>query len=85
MKKSEIFTELSVKLAQLEAKLDWLIEQQNKKVELENRVKVLEAYVDTQLKQKYYGKILDGYALSAGDFVDSGLQQEWRPSGDLSL
>lgn len=72
------FTELSIQLAQIQAKLDKLLE-------IEGRVKVLEAYVDTQLKQKYYGKIPDGYALSAGDFVDSGLQQEWRPSGDLSL
>lgn len=76
--KIEMFQELSVILARIENKVDKLLE-------IEGRVKVLEAYVDTQLKQKYYGKIPDGYALSAGDFVDSGLQQEWRPSGDLSL
>jgi hypothetical protein len=81
--KIEMFQELSVILARIENKVDKLLE-------LENRVKVLEAYVDTQLKQKYYGKIPDGYALSSGSLSDGGLGQVWmntdyQQSGDLDI
>lgn len=69
MKKSEIFTELSVKLAQIEAKVDFLIEQQKKHILL--------PIVPT--------KTTPDYILSKGDLTEAGVEQEWRPSGDLNV
>lgn len=47
MKKLEMYQELMVAIAKLEKKIDQLLE-------IEARVKVLEAELDTRLKQKYY-------------------------------
>lgn len=46
-KTSERFTDVMIELAKISAKLDAVLE-------LTTRVKVLEAYVDTQLKEKYH-------------------------------
>lgn len=71
MKTREAYTELSVQLASIQAKLDWLIEQQKKT----NKIVTLEDIHITS----------SPYALTKGDLGDSGLAQEWRPSGDLNV
>lgn len=51
----------------------------NKRLEdIERSLKVLQAYVDTTLKEKYYGNpVAGGYALSEGSLVDAGFEQQW--------
>lgn len=49
--------------------------------EIERSLGVLQAYVDTGLKEKYYGNsgaIGVAYALSSGSLVDAGLNQQWQ-------
>lgn len=70
-KTSERFTDVMIELAKINAKLDAVLE-------LATRVKVLEAYVDTQLHQKYYSGANDAYALLQGSLSESGSAQEWR-------
>ena len=49
--------------------------------EIERSIGILQAYVDTSLKEKYYGNsgaIGVAYALSEGSLVDAGLNQQWQ-------
>ena len=49
--------------------------------EIERSLGILQAYVDTSLKEKYYGNsgaIGVAYALSEGSLVDAGLSQQWQ-------
>ena len=49
--------------------------------EIERSLGILQAYVDTSLKEKYYGNsgaIGVAYALSEGSLVDAGLKQQWQ-------
>ena len=49
--------------------------------EIERSLGILQAYVDTSLKEKYYGNsgaIGVAYALSEGSLVDAGLNQQWQ-------
>lgn len=59
---------------------DW--ELLNKRLEsIERSIGILQAYVDTSLKEKYYGNsgaIGVAYALSEGSLVDAGLSQQWQ-------
>jgi hypothetical protein len=57
----------------------------NKRLEeIERSLKVLHAYVDTTLKEKYYGNpVAGGYALSEGSLVGAGLKQEWTKPTNL--
>lgn len=51
--------------------------------EIERSLGTLQAYVDTSLKEKYYGNsgaIGVAYALSSGSLVDAGLKQQWQPT-----
>ena len=51
--------------------------------EIERSLGILQAYVDTSLKEKYYGKsgaIGVAYALSEGSLVDAGSNQQWQPN-----
>lgn len=55
--------------------------------EIERSIGILQAYVDTSLKEKYYGNsgaIGVAYALSEGSLVDAGLNQQWQhaPKGE---
>ena len=54
---------------------DWMLLQKRLEA-IERSLKVFEAYVDANLKQKYYGEG-SPYALSVGSLSDSGLKQEW--------
>ena len=96
MKKSEIFTELSVKLAQLEAKINWLIEQPKKGI----NKPVLWDINTNPVKQKCLWEGMKPgepaclscpcpkctpYCLSGGSLSDGGSVQTWRPSGDTNL
>lgn len=51
----EAFQELMLKLSVLEQKID-------KVLEIEGRLKVVEAYIDQKLTEKYHGVKLDGFA-----------------------
>ena len=47
--------------------------------EIERSIGILQAYVDTSLKEKYYGNsgaIKVAYALSGGSLVDAGSNQQ---------
>ena len=49
--------------------------------EIERSLGILQAYVDTSLKEKYYGNsgaIGVAYALSEGSLVDAGINQQWQ-------
>ena len=49
--------------------------------EIERAPGILQAYVDTSLKEKYYGNsgaIGVAYALSGGSLIDAGLNQQWQ-------
>lgn len=46
--------------------------------EIERSIGILQAYVDTSLKEKYYGADGVAYALSSGSLVDAGLSQQWQ-------
>lgn len=49
--------------------------------EIEHSLVILQAYVDTSLKEKYYGNsgaIGVAYALSEGSLVDAGSNQQWQ-------
>jgi len=46
--------------------------------EIERSIGILQAYVDTSLKEKYYGADGIAYALSSGSLVDAGLSQQWQ-------
>ena len=49
--------------------------------EIERSLGILQAYVDTSLKEKYYGNsgaIGVAYALSEGSLVDAGFNQQWQ-------
>ena len=49
--------------------------------EIERSIGILQAYVDTSLKEKYYGNsgaIGVAYALSEGSLIDAGLNQRWQ-------
>ena len=48
--------------------------------EIERSLGILQAYVDTSLKKKYYGADGIAYALSSGSLVDAGLKQQWQPT-----
>lgn len=89
MKTREAYTELSVQLASIQAKLDWLIEQQNKKVDFKIDYKITKGSTGC-IKCGLYTCdgtkcVYSGHQLAKGDFADSGLTQEWRPSGDLNV
>ena len=59
---------------------DWILI--NKRIEeIERSLGILQAYVDTSLKEKYYGNsgaIGVAYALSVGSLVDAGINQQWQ-------
>ena len=61
---------------------DWMLI--NKRLEeVERSLGILQAYVDTSLKEKYYGNsgaIGVAYALSEGSLVDAGSNQQWQPN-----
>lgn len=46
--------------------------------EIERSLRILQSYVDTSLKEKYYGADGIAYALSSGSLVDAGLNQQWQ-------
>ena len=49
--------------------------------EIERSIGILQAYVDTSLKEKYYGNsgaIGVAYTLSSGSLVDAGIPQQWQ-------
>lgn len=46
--------------------------------EIERSLGILQAYVDTSLKEKYHGADGIAYALSSGSLVDAGLSQQWQ-------
>ena len=54
---------------------DWMLLQKRLEA-IEGSLRVLEAYVDANLKQKYYGES-SPYTLSSGSLTDAGLKQEW--------
>ena len=57
---------------------DWEI-LERRLTEIERSIGILQAYVDTSLKEKYYGNsgaIGVSYALSEGSLVDAGLNQQ---------
>ena len=59
---------------------DWEI-LERRLTEIERSLGILQAYVDTSLKEKYYGNsgaIGVAYALSSGSLVDAGLPQQWQ-------
>ena len=59
---------------------DWEI-LERRLTEIERSLGILQAYVDTSLKEKYYGNsgaIGVAYALSEGSLVDTGLNQQWQ-------
>ena len=59
---------------------DWEI-LERRLTEIERSLGILQAYVDTSLKDKYYGNsgaIGVAYALSEGSLVDDGLNQQWQ-------
>ena len=61
---------------------DWLI-LERRLTEIERSLGILQAYVDTSLKEKYYGNsgaIGVAYALSEGSLIDAGLNQRWQPN-----
>ena len=59
---------------------DWVLI--NRRIEeIERSLGILQAYVDTSLKEKYYGNsgaIGVAHALSEGSLVDAGLNQQWQ-------
>ena len=59
---------------------DWMLI--NRRIEeIERSIGILQAYVDTSLKEKYYGNsgaIGVAYALSGGSLVDAGSNQQWQ-------
>lgn len=92
MKTREAYTELSVQLASIQAKLDWLIKQQNKKVDfkIDYKINSTPAIASTCSRCGLYTCdgtkcAYSGHQLAKGDFADSGLAQEWRASGDLNV
>lgn len=56
---------------------DWLI-LERRLTEIERSLGILQAYVDTSLKEEYYGADGIAYALSSGSLVDAGLNQQWQ-------
>lgn len=59
---------------------DWVLLERRLE-EIERSLGILQAYVDTSLKERYYGKsgaIGVAYALSSGSLVDAGLNQQWQ-------
>ena len=59
---------------------DWAL-LDKRLTEIERSLGILQAYVDTSLKEKYYGNsgaIGVAYALSEGSLVDAGLNQQWQ-------
>jgi len=56
---------------------DWEI-LERRLTEIEHSIGILQAYVDTSLKEKYYGAGGIAYALSSGSLVDAGLPQQWQ-------
>ena len=59
---------------------DWMLINRRLE-EIERSLGTLQAYVDTSLKEKYYGNsgaIGVAYALSSGSLVDAGLNQRWQ-------
>ena len=59
---------------------DWEI-LDRRLTEIERSLGILQAYVDTSLKEKYHGNsgaIGVAYALSSGSLVDGGLSQQWQ-------
>ena len=60
--------------------IDWMLINRRLE-EIERSIGVLQAYVDTSLKEKYYGNsgaIGVAYALSEGSLVDAGSSQQWQ-------
>ena len=59
---------------------DWMLI--NRRIEeIERSLGILQAYIDTSLKEKYYGNsgaIGVAYALSEGSLIDAGLNQRWQ-------
>ena len=56
---------------------DWEI-LERRLTEIERSLGILQAYVDTSLKEKYHGADGIAYALSSGSLVDGGLSQQWQ-------
>ena len=56
---------------------DWEI-LERRLTEIERSLGILQAYVDTSLKEKYHGAIGVAYALSEGSLIDAGLNQQWQ-------
>ena len=59
---------------------DWEI-LERRLTEIEHSIGILQAYVDTSLKEKYYGNsgaIGVAYALSEGSLVDARINQQWQ-------
>ena len=59
---------------------DWEI-LERRLTEIERSLGILQAYVDTSLKEKYYGNsgaIGVAYALSEGSLVDARINQQWQ-------
>ena len=55
--------------------------------EIERSIGILQAYVDTSLKEKYYGNsgaIGVAYALSEGSLSDAGTVQVWNNNQKLA-
>ena len=56
---------------------DWAL-LDKRLTEIERSLGILQAYVDTSLKEKYYGDNGDvAYVLKKGSLVDSSISQEW--------
>lgn len=63
---------------------DWAL-LDKRLTEIERSIGILQAYVDTSLKEKYYGNsgaFGVAYALSEGSLVDSGISQEWTDAAN---
>ena len=59
---------------------DWEI-LERRLTEIERSLGILQAYIDTSLKEKYHGNsgaIGVAYALNEGSLVDAGLNQQWQ-------
>ena len=59
---------------------DWAL-LDKRLTEIERSIGILQVYVDTSLKEKYYGNsgaIGVAYALSGGSLVDAGSNQQWQ-------
>ena len=55
---------------------DWMLLEKRLEA-IEDSLKVFEAYVDANLKHKYYGEDTP-YTLISGSLTDPGLKQEWN-------